>query len=57
VKELHFHCNCDVSPGDEETVIDCSILNAIQPKYEQHTAVKISLISVVISLFFVLIVA
>jgi len=57
VKELHFYCSCDVSPGDEETVIDCSILNVILLKYEQHTPVKISLTSVVISLFFVLIVA
>jgi len=40
-----------VSPSDEETVIDCSILNAIQLKYEQRTAVKISLTSVVILLF------
>jgi len=52
VKELHFYCSCDVSPGDEETVIDCSILNVIQLKDEQHAAVKISLISVVISMFF-----
>jgi len=43
VKELHFYCSCDVSPGDEETVIDCSILNAIQLKYEQHSAVKSAL--------------
>jgi len=63
VKELHFYCSCDVNPGDEETVIDCSILNVIQLKYEQHTAVKINLtrlvrlISVVISMFFVLTVA
>jgi len=58
VKELHFYCSCDVNPCDEETVIDCSIVNVIQLKCEQHTAVKISLTSVVISLFFsVLIVA
>jgi len=52
VKELHFYCSCDVSPGDEATVLDCSILNAIQLKYEQHAAVKISLTSVVISITF-----
>jgi len=57
VKELHFYCSCDVSLGDEETVIDCSILNAIQLKYEQHTAVKISFTSNVILLFFFIIVA
>jgi len=56
VKELHFDCSCDVSPGDEEPVIDCSILNVIQLKDEQHT-VQISLTSVDISMFFVLIVA